>query len=88
MAANLSSVCGGSVWIIHHEEFGQLGTLSQSPDWDGLYVLTLKVPTKWREARHSIMVEERGHETHKFKTRTEAREYMVKRFWTKFANWN
>lgn len=83
MAAQLHSVCGGDVWLIMHDEFGQLGTLSQSRDADGMYVLILRPPVRW----YGRSVEERGYEEHRFATRTEARDYLVNRFWSRFKTW-
>jgi hypothetical protein len=88
MAAQLHSVCGGAVWLIMHDEFGQLGTLSQSPDADGFYVLTLIHPTKWHVVKNSIVCDERANEIHKFRTRAEARDFLIAKFYSRFVDWN
>jgi hypothetical protein len=87
MAAQLTSVCEGSVFGIYHAEFGKLATLSQAPV-DGFYVLTMMHPTKWQVIRGSIIVDERAHEIHKFKSRTEARDFLIAKFWTRFIGWD
>jgi hypothetical protein len=64
-----------------------LATLSQAPV-DGFYILTLMHPTKWQVIKNSIIVDERAHEIHKFKSRTEARDFLIAKFWSRFIGWD
>jgi hypothetical protein len=83
MVAQLYSNCQGDTYGLAHSELGTIGSLTQSPDENGDYLLVLDVPIM-DENWHMIR---RDHEEHKFRTRSEAKLWLMQKFHTRFSNW-